>query len=380
MRILQMFARGLSASLTFALPKAATPNKDADDMSASRQTAVRTFDPHDPDDKEYRVIARHIAELMLADEWIEIADTIAKWESTLAQTPGGLRFHEIGVEVALSGLQSLIDGACHDTLGDLEHAEYELGCFYQTFTSAPENHVLAVLAARAYILMGEACRADHWPDQLRTAAYRRMARNYVDASDILQGFDSRALMSPLVAEAHYLVSRGAPAGGHQVPELFDAWILLDPANPRIYDTHAEWLAEPNNASEETILTLAEEALVRTEDTLGFAGYALFFRPLLALTEDGRNFYDPELYASGIHDLGTLSASQADANRAADALAEEIDNCGANAPAAFRDTLMMLLGNEIEVFYPRLWTRPEEEIRALVNEAATLFPGLELKAA
>ncbi|MEO0866797.1 MAG: hypothetical protein AAFY39_19955, partial [Pseudomonadota bacterium] len=92
------------------------------------------------------------------------------------------------------------------------------------------------------------------------------------------------------------------------------------------------------------------------------------------------FYDPELYASGIHDLGTLSASQADANRAADALAEEIESCGDNAPAAFRDTLMMLVGTEIQVFYPRLWTRSEDDIRALVDEAATLFPGLELQAA
>lgn len=380
MRILQMFARGLSASLTFALPKAATARDASTEASASRTAATRTFDPSDPDDAEYRIIARHIAELMLADEWIEIADTIAKWESTLAQTPGGLRFHEIGIEVALSGLQSLIDGASHDTLGDLEHAEYELTCFYQTHVSAPENHVLAVLAARAYILMGEACRADHWPDQLRTAAYRRMARNYVDASDILDGFDSRALMSPLVAEAQYLTSRGAPAGGHQVPELFDRWILLDPANPRIYDTHAEWLADPDNASEETIQSLAEEALARTEETLGFAGYALFFRPLLALTEDGRKFYDPELYASGFHDLGTLSASQADANRAADALAEEIENCGSDATATFRDTLMMLLGNEIRVFYPRLWTRPEDEIRGLLDEAATIFPDIDLQAA
>ena len=379
MRILQMFARGLSASLTFALPKAATTKTTEVEGAVARQAAARTFESQDPDDAEYRVIARHIAELMLADEWIEIADTIAKWESTLAQTPGGLRFHEIGIEVALSGLQSLIDGASHDKLDDLEQAEYELTCFYQTFVGSQDNHVLAVLAARAYIMMGEACRADHWPDQLRTAAYRRMARNYVDASDILDDFDSRALMSPLVAEAQYLVSRGAPAGGHQVPELFDRWILLDPANPRIYDTHAEWLADPENASEETIRTLAEEALARTEDTLGFAGYSLFFRPLLALTEDGRKFYDPELYATGIHDLGTLSASQADANRAADALAEEIETCGPNAPAAFRDTLMMLIGTEISTFYPRLWTRTEEDIRALVDEAAELFPD-ELEAA
>ncbi len=375
MRVIQMFARRLAASLTFAHRNKAETAVESAASAPKRKAAPQSFEANDPDDMEYRVIARHIADLMLADEWIEIADQIAEWERALDQTPGGLRFHEIATEVALSGLQSLIDSAPHAAFSDLEHAEYELSCFMETHLAAPDNHVLAVMAARAHLMMGETCRADHWPEELRTEAWRRMARSYVRASDILDSYDARARMSPLVAETKYLTAKGAPAGAHRIPELFEAWITLDPSNPRIYDTHAEWLANPDNASQQTILSLAEEALERTEDILGFGGYALFFRPLLALSDDARSFYNPEFYATGLLDLATLSASQADANRAADALAQEIDQCGSDAPAALRDTLLMLVRNEIKVFYPRLWTRPEDTIRGLIDEAANTIPDI-----
>lgn len=375
MRVLQMFARRLAASLTFVLPKAAVSAPATQASAPVTKATPHTFEKTDPDDAEYRVIARHIADLMMADEWVEIGEQVAEWEEALESTPGGLRFHEIAVEVALSGLQSLIDGNSHEAFVDLEHAEYELGCFVQSHLSAPDSHVLGLLAARAHLIMGEACRADHWPDDLRSEAWRRMAKHYVSASDILENYDARALMSPLMAEAKYLTARGAPAGSHRIPELFDDWIMLDPSNPRIYETHADWLAEPENASQDKLVALAEEALQRTEDTLGFGGYALFFRPLLSLSEDARSLYNAEFYATGILDLATLSASQADANRAADALAEEIAQCGDDAPDAFKDTLLMLVRNEIEVFYPSLWTRPEDEIRCLIEEAASAIPDL-----
>ena len=375
MRILEIFARRLAASLTFVLPKSETPWSESKAATAPLTPAALKFEQNDPDDAEYRAIAGHIAKLMMADEWVEISDQIAAWESDLVSTPGGLRFHEVSVEVALSGLQSLLDAVPHKALSDLADAEYELDCFIDTHRRSPDSHVLALLAARAHLMLGNACRADHWPKDLGTEAWRRMARHFMQAEALLEDYDARALMSPLVAEAQYLQARGAPGGKSKVAGLFERWIMLDPSNPRTYASHAQWLADPDNASQQTLLTLADEAIARTEETIGMGGYALFFQPLLSLSEDTRTFYDPDLYATAILDLATHSASQADVNRAADALAGEVETYGAKVPLALKDTLLMLVRNEIKICYPRLWTRPEEAIRSLIKEAADAIPGI-----
>ena len=379
MRVLKLIARGITASMTFFLgkPENATGKAEPRPSTHAAVPFDLPFEQNDPDDAEYRAVARLIADLMLADEWIEIADRISEWEADLVSTPGGLRYHDIATEVALSGLQSVIDTVRHESLLDLEDAEYEVSCFFASHQAAPDNHVLAVLAARSNIMIGNACRADHWPQDIGRDAWRRMARYFMAAGDILEDHDARALMSPLVAEAQYLQALGAPGGEHKIPELFEEWITLDPSSPRIYARHAEWLSDPDNASKDTILEFADEAMTRTEDTLGLGGYALFFQPLLDLSEDARTIYDPELYATAILDLATLSATQADVNRAADALAGEIENCGDDAPVALKDTLLILVRNEIKVCYPRLWTRSEDAIRSLISEAADTIPDLDL---
>ncbi len=376
MRVFQIVTRGISASMTYVFARtSSTANSDMVHDPAPAKAFELPFEANDPDDAEYRAVARAVADLMLADEWVELADQISEWGANLVLTPGGLRYHDIAVEVALSGLQSLLDTVTHENLTDLADADYEVACFVDTHRGSPDNHILALLAARAHMLIGNACRADLWPDAHRTDAWRRMARHFVEAGDILENFDARALMSPLIAEGQYLQALGSPGGGPKVPALFEDWIVLDPSSPVIYARHAKWLAEPGNASQNTILTLADEALTRTEDTLGLGGYGLFFQPLLDVSDDARNFYDAELYASAMLDLATQSATQADVNRAADALAGEIEICGDDAPVALKDTLFMLVRNEIKVCYPRLWTRSEDAIRALIEEAADAIPDI-----
>lgn len=368
MRVLQMISRGIAASMTAVLFKPAKPVRTV--QSAPRALA---FERDDPDSREKKSVQTYIADLMIADEWVEIGDCIAEWENELASTPGGLRYHEIAVEVALSGLQSLIDDAPHSRLDDLEAAEAELRNFVETWRGAADSHVLALLAARAHLLVGLACRADHWPETARRDAWRRMARHFVSAGEILSGFDARALMSPLMAEAKYMQALGSPASAHRLPELFREWITLDPSNPGIYAAHAAWLADPRNASQAEILRLADEALERTETTHGMGGYALFFQPLLGFREDARDIYDPDLFAAGMLDLATMSATQAEVNRTADMLAGEIRAVGAAAPLALKDTLLMLVRSELRVLYPRLWTISEDAIRGLVEEAREKVP-------
>lgn len=326
----------------------------------------------DPDLVERAVVARHVARLMLDDEWTEIADQIGAWEADLASTPGGIRYHDIAAEVALSGLQSLIDDMPHAHLGDLAEAEVELGHFLDTYRQAPDSHVLALLAARAHLVIGQACRADHWPREFHRDAWRRMARHYVAAGEILKAYDALAFMSPLLAEAHYLQALGSPAGSHKLPELFEDWIDLDPANPAIYERHAEYLCDGRRVSDETILSEADKALERTEETLGFGGYALFFLPLLDQREGARRLLDPDLFASAMLDLAAMSASQSEVNQTASALAAELRATG-SASLALSDTLYMLIRSYLQVIYPRHWTMPLDAVQRLVSEAVEVIP-------
>ncbi len=369
MRVLQIIARGIASSMTFVLSKPSTAVEPTEDSEMSKLAVEHD----DPDRQEHRAVAGHIACLMLEDEWVEIGDQVATWEAELASTQGGMRFHEIAVDVALSGLQSLIDKAPHLHLSDLEEAELELGCFVDTWERSPESHVLALLAARAHILLGLAYRADHWPEECQKEAWRRMARHYVDAGEILTNFDARALMSPLLAEAKYMQALGSPGQAHMMPELFDNWIMLDPSNPAIYAAHAVWLADPDKAQDAEIETLAEAAIERTSATLGLGGYALFFQPLIGTRANARELYDPDILASAVLDLATMSATQAEVNRMADALAGEIRAIGSEAPLALKDTLLMLIRNEMTVLYPRLWTISDEAIRVFVREARDALP-------
>lgn len=374
MRVLQMISRGIAASMTFVIAK---PHPTVSgEASRTAPIGVR-IEADDPDSRERRAVSTYIAELMLADEWVEIGESINEWENTLATTPGGLRYHEIAVEVALSGLQSLIDEAPRNEPSDLAVAEAELEQFIETRRRAPESHVLALLTARAHLLVGLACRADHWPETARRHAWRRMARHFVEAGEILAGYDARALMSPLLAEAKYMQALGSPGAAHRLPELFREWIALDPSNPSIYAAHAVWLADPGNADAAAVSEMAEEALTRTEETLGMGGYALFFQPLLGFREDARDIYDAGLYAAGMLDLATLEATQAEVNRTADMLAGEIRAVGAAAPLALKDTLLMLVQSELKVLYPRLWTISEDAIRSLVEEAMSVLKDMDV---
>ena len=330
------------------------------------------IETNDPDLAERAAVARYIADLMLADEWTEIGDQIAHWESQLASTPSGLRYHDIATDVALSGLQSLIDNAPRQSLADLREAEIELGHFIDTYQRATESHVLALLAARAHLAIGAACRADLWPEPQRRQAWRTMARHFVDAGEILRNYDPLAHMSPLLAEARYLQALGSPAGSHRLPRLFEKWVDLDPANPAIYERHADHLADPDIFSDEALLAEADAALERTDDTLGFGGYALFFLPLLERRDGARHLLDADLFASAMLDLASLEASQAEVNQAANALAAEV-RADHNQNLALSDTLYMVIQDYLEVIYPRLWTWPQDDVQAIVQEAADVIP-------
>ena len=328
----------------------------------------------DPDLIERVAVSRHIADLMLADEWTEVGTQMSEWEDRLASAPGGARYHDVAADVALSGLQSLIDGAPFTSLDDLDDAEVEVGHFIDSYQRNTDCHVLATLAARAHLALGEACRADHWPEDLQREAWRRMAKHFLQAGEILANYDPLAYMSPLLAEAHYMQALGSPGSAHRLPELFETWIDLDPSNPLIYERHAHQLANKEAYSDDAILTEAERALERTEEILGAGGYALFFLPLLEMRDGARDLLDADLFASAMLDLASMEASQAEVNQTANALASEMRVTGAASPA-LNDTLYLMIRWHLSVIYPRLWTMPLDAVQSLVQNAAETVPDM-----
>ena len=341
----------------------------------ARETVRLPVEHDDADYRECVTVSQHVADLMIADEWIEIARKISDWEATLTSTPGGARYHEIAVRTCLSGLQGLVDDAPRDTLADLRDAEIELAHFMDSHHQSPNNHVLALLAARAQIVVGNAFGSQDWPQEVRRPAWRKMAQNFIAAGDILRKFDAIAYMSPLLAEAHYLHALGSPGGVERLPVLFEDWIDLDPSNSHIYERHVSSMVANDAFNGDDVLREAEAALERTVDSLGFGGYALFFMPLLSEYDSARDLLDIELYASALTDLASHSATQAEVNISAAALLTEIEGADETTALSLKDALVILIRKHLEVIYPRVWPISVSEVQELVAEAAEIAPDI-----
>lgn len=343
--------------------------------AAQRIPPVPVVDP-DPDLLEHHAIQKHIADLMIRDEWVEIADQIAQWEADLITTASGVRYHDIAVETALSGLQHILDSGPRNSLSDLKEAEIEVSHFVASHKAAPDHPILALLAARAHITTGQSCRADFWPANQQQAAWRKMAHHYVAAGEILDKFDAIEHMSPLLGEAHYLQALGSPNGLSRLRCIFADWIDLDPANPTTYATHVPHLLPDRMGTKEEILQEAEAALNRTEQTLGFGGYALFYLPLIAEEPAVRQLIDTELFATAMLDLASNSATQAEVNWVAGALLSEIDaTTDEAAKDLLTDTFAMIALQFLTDIYPRFWPVSAEEAQERIGELAAAAPDL-----
>lgn len=323
---------------------------------------------NDPDHVERATIINRVSQLVVADDWATLAAQIAYWENKLAETPGGVRKHELGIETCLTGLQTLLDEADRGTLDTLALAEAEVDRFVARHRADPGNHILAILAARAHIAIGASCNADFWPEAQRKRAWRQMAQHYVQAEDILTPFDPVTCMSPLLGEAYYHLALGMPDGGKRLRLLFEDWIDLDPSNPAIYATHAPHLLPRNLGSVEELQSAAVEARERTAETLDDGGYALFWLSLLEEDDDEvRAAMDTQTFANGLLDLARLSSTQAEVNWAAALLMQQRDASYGDAARIYGAALHRLVRRHMGVIYPRFWHVELPEIRNLLSD-------------
>ena len=344
----------------------------SDDQSIPRELLIPVVQ-NDPEHVERATVINRVSQLVVAGDWSTLADQIASWESKLAETPGGVRKHELGVETCLTGLQTLLDRAERDTLDALDLADAEVERFVQRHRAAPSDHILAILAARAHMAVGASASADFWPEDQRKDAWRRMAQHYVRAENILAPFDPVSFMSPLLGEAYYHLAMGMPDGGKRLRPVFEDWIDLDPSNPAIYALHAPMLLPCNLGSEAELKSAAQAARERTAEILDDGGYALFWLPLLDEDEDTLSLMDTQTFTNGLLDLARLSSTQAEVNWAAALLMKLRDEASADRAVIYDAALHRLVRRHLGVIYPRFWHVDLPEIRALLSEVFARLP-------
>ena len=345
--------------------KADTSAED-DTPRVSRELKVPVVQ-NDPDQIECADVINRVSHLAVDGIWDVLASEIAEWEQGLEATPGGTRHHEIAIETCLTGLRSLLDDAPRDNLDSLSKALREVDRFVERHQAKPENHIFAVLAARAHLMVAASCRAEFWPEAEQGAAWRQMAHHYLHAEEILKPFDPVEYMSPLLAGACYELSIGLPDGNNSKQAAFEDWIDLDPSNPAIYAAHVPSLLTGEDSDIDRLLIEAERADERTSEALGSGGYALCLLPAIAEDPSLRSHIEADRLAAGLMDLARLSGSQAEVNLAAATLAREIDECGTAAHEVLQSAFDALVRRNLTVLYPRLWHLDLRDIRARLRE-------------
>ncbi|MGI9393941.1 MAG: hypothetical protein ACR2OY_04785 [Boseongicola sp.] len=321
---------------------------------------------NDPDQIDCADVINRVSHLAVEGIWDVLASEISEWEQRLESTPGGARNHEIAVETCLTGLRSLLDDAPRDKLSSLSKAIREVDRFVERHMASPKNHIFAVLAARAHLMVAGSCSAEFWPEDQQGAAWREMAHHYLYAEAILKPFDPVTYMSPLLAGACYELAIGMPDGGADRQSAFEDWIDLDPSNPAIYAAHVPLFLTGQEDDIDRLLLEAERADDRTSETLGSGGYALCLIPAIAEDPSLRSKIESDRLAAGLMDLARLSGTQSEVNWAAATLAREIDESSAEERNVLLSAFDALVRRNLTVIYPRLWNMDLQDIRVLLR--------------
>ncbi len=371
------FALTLIGALAVGKLREIAARKDRDEQDSSPPALPRELllpvVHRDPDHVAKAEIIGEISELIVAGDWTRLSSRIAAWEARLEATPGGTRHHDIAVDTCLAGLENLIDEASRASVDDLAPAELAVDRFVERHTTAPADHILAVIAARAHMTLAETCSAEFWPASERNAAWRKMAHHYLRAEGILTAYDPVAHMSPLLGGTMYKLALGMPDGGARLRPAFEDWIDLDPSDPAIYRQHATNLLPERFGSEDEIKREALKAENRTRETLGQGGYALFAVPVIEAAPEMRDVFEADRLAAGLMDLARLSGTQAEVNWAAACLTREADHGTAERRAIMSSAFEALARRNLGVIYPRLWELPLQDIRARLKNVFEADP-------
>ncbi|MEZ5721233.1 MAG: hypothetical protein R3D59_05920 [Paracoccaceae bacterium] len=338
------------------------------DKDAARRFEI-TLRDSDPELDYVDEIETDLGTLIDADRWDLVHSLLAAWENDRAKTPFGTMFHQIGAEVALKPLLDIADAETATGIRPSTNLlDRTVGAFAARMAAAPDDHVAAVLAARAHIAAGWAARGDGPITSVSEEDFMRMSHHYDSAERILSPFADAG--SSLVAEARYFVCLGLEDGGTLIRRRFEDWVALDPEDVRPWQVHGFHLLPRWFGDLDEIEAEARRAAEATAPRRGAAGYVIFHGGILSCAgAETRTRIDPALFVRSALDRARTAGSQWGVNRMGEFLMQAMLESAGETRQVYRDGLVRLVHDHLRVLVPSAWSSPAEDVRW---ELARLF--------
>lgn len=288
--------RATTAEIPFLAPlmsqtKRGLPRRFNDDDLAMRVA----FDEADisAEEAEAALVLRAGHERAQARNWRVLVRDIAQAMDRQAATPGGVRHHAL----LQSGALLLLDIALRDN--DDAAARIALSAFAAAQRADPTCPIRAALAARAHIGVAWSVRGDRPAAKVTAEEWIEMDALVDKAHDILSAFEGDN--SPVLAEARYRAAVLADRVQDTLPPLYEAWTGTDPQDSAPMEMHGFYLLPQWGGDYGELERQARLAALRTEDSLGFAGYAMLTLPVLEYDPASLTKIDPALFVEGVDD-------------------------------------------------------------------------------
>jgi|GEM_PF-5423848 len=338
-----------------------------DDDAARFEIGLRTDDPEIELADE---IATDLGKLIEAGRWDLFHSLLAAWETDRATTPFGTMFHRLGVERALWPFEEIEAGIAETGQRPEDaHIDAIVAEFDTRAAADPEDHVAATLAARAHIAAGWIARGDGSLEEASANNLRRMAEHYRAAEALLA--QHVAKRSSLVAEARYFVCLGLETGSTLIRQRFAEWVAVDPDDVAPYQAHGfhllpRWFGDLGELEAE-----ARRAAEATAPRRGAAGYVVFHGGIMSNDAQSETLgvIDPALFVRSALDRARTAGSQWGVNRMAEFLLLAMLDSRDEAREVYREGLVRLVHDHLQVLVPRAWSSPIEDVRW---ELARLF--------
>lgn len=180
-------------------------------------------------------ISKAATQLAAQQGWMELADAIAEAEAERRASFGPTRDYGLMSWGARAQLTALLNIA-HPSQFEKQIATF-IGRIEDAAEKAPDNHILAVLAARSHMDVGWSWRGDGFADEVSRSEWETMGSHYQKAGDFLAPFVEGGPKHPSVCHAAHILARQLGDDGREMRKIYETWRELDPGNPMLYGEH-----------------------------------------------------------------------------------------------------------------------------------------------
>ncbi|MES2667194.1 MAG: hypothetical protein V4712_13945 [Pseudomonadota bacterium] len=312
-----------------------------------------------------QVVAVHKA-MADAGRWPDLLAALRAADQSRVTMEGGKRIVDLVSEGARAGLAAAI------ARQDFTAASHELDRIATGLGPHAQDYAAAHLLAQAHLDLGWALReAGRLADQTGalTCAGWAAYRTHVAAAEAALGdFDPLELLSPLLAGTRYLLVRGLDDGEDLCHDWYEDWSDLDPTNWAVHATHAPQLLPNWFGSKTGFDAEARLAMARTEEDMGAAAYAMFYRAVADVLGDMPAEMDLGLLVQGLRDLADQTGCQYRANIVAGVLTELAHALHLEGPGAedrfalVRQALEDVVTTQLREFHLTAWENGDDSIR------------------